>query len=272
MSKSQYEQMLFDQIVAAGLPEPEREIRFHETRRWRLDIGDRTVKLAVEVEGQVWGRLVKCHRCGAQVLKRTKSGKMVRVREAGGRHTTIGLSLGQLEQGAIQASKLGAMPPTGSDTLTPPPQVLVVIDRPRREPKCAKVVIPGSPRRDTAMAPDPPLPTTNRQRTIKEPPTTTAVDADVLAQLRKFGINGRKATELIVSYTETDELPDLVPRLSEWLIHLDKQPGVTSPIGLAITRVAERVDVPDGKYLRNLADEQRRRSYTEGEWADIIEH
>lgn len=185
---------------------------------------------------------------------------------------TIGLSLGQLEQGAIQASKLGAMPPTGSDTLTPPPQVLVVIDRPRREPKCAKVVIPGSPRRDTAMAPDPPLPTTNRQRTIKEPPTTTAVDADVLAQLRKFGINGRKATELIVSYTETDELPDLVPRLSEWLIHLDKQPGVTSPIGLAITRVAERVDVPDGKYLRNLADEQRRRSYTEGEWADIIEH
>lgn len=87
MSKSQYEQMLFDQIVAAGLPEPEREIRFHETRRWRLDIGDRTVKLAVEVEGQVWGRLVKCHRCGAQVLKRTKSGKMVRVREAGGRHT-----------------------------------------------------------------------------------------------------------------------------------------------------------------------------------------
>ena len=87
MSKSQYEQMLVDQIVAAGLPEPEREIRFHETRRWRLDLGDWAIKLAVEVEGQVWGRLVKCHNCGVQVRKRTKKGKLVPVREAGGRHT-----------------------------------------------------------------------------------------------------------------------------------------------------------------------------------------
>ena len=87
MSKSEYEQMLVDQIVAAGYPEPEREIRFHDTRKWRLDIGDRAIKLAVEVEGQVWGRLVKCHKCGAQVRKRTKAGKWVTVREAGGRHT-----------------------------------------------------------------------------------------------------------------------------------------------------------------------------------------
>ena len=87
MAKSKWEQTLVDQIVEAGLPEPEREIRFHPTRRWRLDIGDSERKLAVEVEGQVWGRLVKCHKCGAQVRKRTKTGKWVTVREAGGRHT-----------------------------------------------------------------------------------------------------------------------------------------------------------------------------------------
>ena len=87
MSKSQYEQMLFDQIVAAGLPEPEREIRFHDTRKWRLDLGYSEIKLAVEVEGQVWGRLVKCHNCGVRVRKRIRGGKMGPVREAGGRHT-----------------------------------------------------------------------------------------------------------------------------------------------------------------------------------------
>ena len=87
MSKSQYEQLLFDQIVSAGLPEPEREIRFHETRRWKLDLGYTGQKLAVEVEGKPWGPLVRCHNCGAQVRKRTKTGKMVPVREAGGRHT-----------------------------------------------------------------------------------------------------------------------------------------------------------------------------------------
>jgi len=85
--KGDYEQMLVDQIVAAGLPEPERQIRFHPTRRWRLDIGNSDLNVAMEVEGAVWGRLVKCHACGAQVRKRTKGGQWVPVREAGGRHT-----------------------------------------------------------------------------------------------------------------------------------------------------------------------------------------
>lgn len=87
MGKNKYEQMLVDQIMAAGLPEPEREIRFHETRRWRLDIGYTDQRLAVEVEGQVWGGLVRCHKCGVTVRKRANSGKWYAVREAGGRHT-----------------------------------------------------------------------------------------------------------------------------------------------------------------------------------------
>lgn len=86
-SKSEWEQALVDKIVAAGLPEPEREIRFHPKRKWRLDIGDSNKKLAMEVEGQVWGRLVKCNVCGNQVRKQTRGGRWVPVREAGGRHT-----------------------------------------------------------------------------------------------------------------------------------------------------------------------------------------
>ena len=121
------------------------------------------------------------------------------------------------------------------------------------------------------MTPDPPVPVSTHQRTIIEPPTTTVVDADVLQELRKIGVNGRKARELILSYTETDELVDLVPRLSSWILHLDKQPGVTSPIGLAITKAQDREDLPNDKYLRDLKNEKDRKWYTEGKWAHIIE-
>jgi very-short-patch-repair endonuclease len=39
---------------AAGLPEPEREYRFHPTRKWRLDFAWPVRMLAVEVEGGVY--------------------------------------------------------------------------------------------------------------------------------------------------------------------------------------------------------------------------
>lgn len=39
---------------AAGLPEPEREYRFHPTRKWRLDFAWPARLLAVEVEGGVY--------------------------------------------------------------------------------------------------------------------------------------------------------------------------------------------------------------------------
>ena len=183
---------------------------------------------------------------------------------------TIGLSLGELEQAAIQASKIGALPPTGSDILTPPPQVLVVVNRNYEVPECHQVVIPGSPIGDTAMSPEPPLPVINHQRTVIEPPATPAVDGDVLEKLQQIGVNGKKASELILSYTENDELGLLVPRLSQWIIHLDKQANVTSPIGLAITKTAECMDPPNLKddYWQEFAKRQNKRrtkeKYTSG--------
>lgn len=51
---SGYTQNLKFQCKAARLPEPEAEIRFHPTRRWRLDLGWRAQMLAVEVDGGTW--------------------------------------------------------------------------------------------------------------------------------------------------------------------------------------------------------------------------
>lgn len=50
-----------------GLPSPEREYRFHSSRKWRLDYAWPAEKVAVEVEGGVWtgGR----HTRGAGFLK-----------------------------------------------------------------------------------------------------------------------------------------------------------------------------------------------------------
>lgn len=53
---SQLELLLATQIEQAGLPEPMRELRFHDTRRWRFDFAWPDAMLAVEVEGGVWIR------------------------------------------------------------------------------------------------------------------------------------------------------------------------------------------------------------------------
>lgn len=38
------------------MPEPEREVMFHPTRRWRFDFLWRDQRLAVEVDGGIWIR------------------------------------------------------------------------------------------------------------------------------------------------------------------------------------------------------------------------
>jgi len=51
---SKAEETLAFQIRAVKLPEPVREHRFHETRKWRFDFAYPSQKLAIEVEGGVW--------------------------------------------------------------------------------------------------------------------------------------------------------------------------------------------------------------------------
>ncbi len=53
---SKLEWLLAMQIIALGLPEPEREYRFCAERRYRADFAWPAYKLLVEVEGGIWTR------------------------------------------------------------------------------------------------------------------------------------------------------------------------------------------------------------------------
>lgn len=56
MSKSSLEEALLLQIAAAGITTPDREFKFHPTRRWKFDFYWPDIKVACEVEGGVWIR------------------------------------------------------------------------------------------------------------------------------------------------------------------------------------------------------------------------
>ena len=54
MVKSELEETLLLQIKAEGLPIPEREVRFHLTRKWRFDFAYPQWKIGIECEGGTW--------------------------------------------------------------------------------------------------------------------------------------------------------------------------------------------------------------------------
>jgi very-short-patch-repair endonuclease len=56
MVKSGLEETLLLLIRAEGLPEPEREWRFHPTRRWRLDFAYPEKRIGIEVQGGTYIR------------------------------------------------------------------------------------------------------------------------------------------------------------------------------------------------------------------------
>ena len=56
MSKSELEEVLALQIEASDLPLPEREYRFHPTRKWQLDFAWLLEMVAAEVEGGTWSQ------------------------------------------------------------------------------------------------------------------------------------------------------------------------------------------------------------------------
>jgi len=90
--------LLLAAIRGAGLPAPVEEYMFASPRRWRFDMAWPEKRLAVEVEGKVWGGYVRCNKCGAHVKKRTAAGTWYNVREAGGRHTSGAGYLGDMEK------------------------------------------------------------------------------------------------------------------------------------------------------------------------------
>lgn len=52
--RSDIEETLTNHIWLAGLPEPQREYRFHAKRRWRFDFAWPKLHIAAECEGGTW--------------------------------------------------------------------------------------------------------------------------------------------------------------------------------------------------------------------------
>lgn len=52
--KSDLELEFLSQVRLVGLPEPEREYKFHPTRRWKFDFCWPSKMVAVELEGGTW--------------------------------------------------------------------------------------------------------------------------------------------------------------------------------------------------------------------------
>ncbi|MFD2177780.1 hypothetical protein A8L45_08045 [Veronia pacifica] len=68
---SNLEATLAMQLLVVGVPEPEREYRFHPIRRWRFDFAWPDRLLAVEVEGGGWsgGRHTRCKGFASDMVK-----------------------------------------------------------------------------------------------------------------------------------------------------------------------------------------------------------
>lgn len=101
MSKSDLEAQLVFQIRAYGLPQPEREHRFHKTRRWRFDFAYPDRLLAIEVHGGVWtqGR----HSRGAGFTKDCEKYTAAailgwRILHFTGAHVSTGFAVAMLEE------------------------------------------------------------------------------------------------------------------------------------------------------------------------------
>lgn len=69
------------------VPDYEREHFFHPKRKWRFDFAWPEQKVALEVEGSIYGRPVVCPTCKRKVVRVTKGGRPYTIRE-GGRHNS----------------------------------------------------------------------------------------------------------------------------------------------------------------------------------------
>ncbi len=56
-------------LLRAGLPLPEREVRFHPTRKWRWDMAWTAHKVALEIQGGLWVPGGGRHQRGAALLR-----------------------------------------------------------------------------------------------------------------------------------------------------------------------------------------------------------
>lgn len=84
---------------------PQKEHRFHPERMWRFDYAWVEKKIAVEIDGGSFGRVVVCHQCKQPVKRFLKSGGIMLIREGSGHNT--GPALNRDHEKFNEAVKLG---------------------------------------------------------------------------------------------------------------------------------------------------------------------
>ena len=90
--------------IGGDLPSPQPEFRFHESRKWRFDFAWPDHKVAVELEGGVYGKPIYCHNCGVKQRARKKDGSLGKVIMLGGGHTRFHRFLSDKEKYNTAAS------------------------------------------------------------------------------------------------------------------------------------------------------------------------
>ena len=104
MSKSDLEAQFMFQVRAYGLPIPEREHRFHPTRKWRFDFCYPDRMLAVEIHGGVWskGRHVRGAGFTSDCEKHTEAAILGwRVLHFTGSHVSTGYAVERREEALV---------------------------------------------------------------------------------------------------------------------------------------------------------------------------
>lgn len=80
----------FDSVLlqlGGDLPRPTPEYKFHALRKWRFDRAWPDHFIAVEIEGGMYGKPVRCNQCGALVRARKKDGSLGKPIMVGGGHS-----------------------------------------------------------------------------------------------------------------------------------------------------------------------------------------
>ena len=63
-------------VLGTDLPTPRVHYRFHPSRKWEFDRAWAEHFVAVEIEGGVYGKPIKCHQCGSLQRARKKDGSV----------------------------------------------------------------------------------------------------------------------------------------------------------------------------------------------------
>lgn len=89
--QSKLESVFDGQVLTQGITGVVRNYKFHPDRKWELDHALPLLKLAVEIQGGIYGSTVQCNHCQQTVMRQLKDGTWIPVRQGMGHSTGTGI-------------------------------------------------------------------------------------------------------------------------------------------------------------------------------------